>query len=156
MPNVLICEDETPLRRIIAINLVRRGYGVAEADSVAAAREALAAWSGTIDVILLDINLPDRTGWDVLRDLRRDATTNEGHAPRVIIVTAVRPPQSHIEKFHPDAVLVKPFPLAALFRLLERMLAAPPLPGDATGQAEPEQEPERESEQPGATWSAPE
>jgi CheY-like chemotaxis protein len=118
MASVLIVEDETPLRRIIAMNLVHRGYSVAEAESVAAAKEALAAWDADLDVILLDINLPDQTGWDLLRYL-----SVRGKRPRWIVITAVRPPQPLIDEFHPDGVLVKPFPLPALFRLIDRVLA---------------------------------
>jgi CheY-like chemotaxis protein len=135
MPRVLIVEDENPLRRIITLNLARRGYSVAEADSVASAEEALAAWDNAFDVILLDINLPDQTGWDVLRylsEVNPSPTAPNGHPrpgqarPPVIVMTAVRPAQSRIEEFRPDAVLVKPFPLQALFRLIERVLSATP------------------------------
>lgn len=121
MPSVLICEDETPLRRVIALNLAHRGYRVAEAENVAAAGEALAAWPSPFDVILLDVNLPDQTGWDVLR-----ALAGQERRPHVIVITAVRPPQSHLDAFAPDAVLVKPFPLLALLRLIERLLASTP------------------------------
>ena len=65
------------------------------------------------DLILLDINLPDRTGWDVLRDLERrniDVPT--------IVVSAVRVSQSRLDEFHPMAYLPKPFPIEALLRLV--------------------------------------
>lgn len=132
MARVLIVEDERPLRRIIALNLVRRGYSVAEADSVAAADEALRVWGDSFDMLLLDVNLPDQTGWDVLRHLSQRAPTAalaEQHTetmPKVIIIAAMRPSQQRIEEFHPDAVLVKPFPLQALFRLIERVLSSAP------------------------------
>jgi DNA-binding response OmpR family regulator len=129
MARVLIVEDERPLQRIITLNLVRRGYTVAEADSVASADETLAAWKYAFDVILLDINLPDQTGWDLLRHLAKalaPATGQDGTMPHVIVMTAVRPAQSRIDEFHPDAVLVKPFPIQALVRLIERVLASTP------------------------------
>ncbi|MGZ3665920.1 MAG: response regulator transcription factor [Ktedonobacterales bacterium] len=124
MADNLIVEDEDALRRIITLNLARRGFSVAEADSVATADEAIAATPRPFDLILLDINLPDQTGWDVLRHLQ---AANPAAAPqqRVIIITAVRPAQSRIEQFQPDAVLLKPFPLRALFALIDRVLAQP-------------------------------
>jgi DNA-binding response OmpR family regulator len=122
MASMLIVEDETPLRRIIAMNLAHRGYSVAEADTVAAAREALAAWNVDFDVILLDINLPDQTGWDLVRFL-----TKQGKRPRIIVITAVRPPQSLCDEFEPEGVLVKPFPLQTLFRLIDRVLTNEPV-----------------------------
>jgi CheY-like chemotaxis protein len=136
MARVLIVEDERPLRRIISLNLVRRGYSVAEAGSVAAADEALRAWGDSFDVLLLDVNLPDQTGWDVLRHLAVHARTAalpeqlSGPKPKVIIIAAMRPPQCRIDEFEPDAVLVKPFPLQALFRLIERVLSSEPAPAE--------------------------
>jgi DNA-binding response OmpR family regulator len=129
MAQVLVIEDEAPLRRIITLNLARRGYTVAEADSVATADEALAATVEPFDAILLDVNLPDKTGWDVLRYLppaTADRGAAQGAAPRrphVIVIAAVRPVQARLDEFHPDAVLVKPFPIDVLARLLERVLA---------------------------------
>ena len=68
------------------------------------------------DVLLLDVNLPDQTGWDVLRAL-------EGaHVPPVIVLTALRPTQHRLDEFRPAAVLLKPFPMDALVRLVGRVL----------------------------------
>ena len=125
MASVLIVEDDDQLRRILTINFARRGYTVAEADSVETALEALKAFAHPFDVIVLDIYLPDRTGWDVLRAMRRPELADGPHAaraPRVIVTTAVRPAQCRLDEFHPDAVLLKPFPIDALVRLVERML----------------------------------
>jgi DNA-binding response OmpR family regulator len=108
---VLLVEDEAALRRVIARNLTGRGIDVREA---ATASEALQALNFELpELILLDINLPDRTGWDVLRDLGRrniDVPT--------IVVSAVRVSKSRLDEFHPMAYLPKPFPIEALLRLV--------------------------------------
>jgi DNA-binding response OmpR family regulator len=65
------------------------------------------------DLILLDINLPDRTGWDVLRELRR----RQNEIP-TIVISAVRANPSRLAEFHPLAYLPKPFPIEALLRLV--------------------------------------
>ena len=128
MARILVVEDEAPLRRIILLNLVRRGHSVIEAESVAAAQEAMAAFAQQFDLMLLDLNLPDRTGWDLLRSLEQTGRSDqhgEGQAsrqPRVIVITAVRPVRSRLEEFHPEAVLLKPFPIEALLRLIQRVL----------------------------------
>ncbi len=126
MARVLVIEDEDVLRRIIMMNLVRRGYTVTEADSVASARDAIdmaQAIAAPFDALLLDLNLPDRTGWDILRGLRSDARMEPLRQPRVVVMTAVRPVQCRLDEFHPDAVLIKPFPIDALLRSVDRVLA---------------------------------
>ncbi|MFN8515929.1 MAG: response regulator [Chloroflexia bacterium] len=66
------------------------------------------------DLLLLDINLPDRTGWDVLRELRE-----RGVVVPTVIVSAVRVSQSRLDEFRPLAYLPKPFPLEALLRIVD-------------------------------------
>jgi DNA-binding response OmpR family regulator len=108
---VLLVEDELTLRRVIARNLTSRGVEVREAETASEAIEAVA--SDPPDLLLLDINLPDQTGWDVLRELKRrdlDIPT--------IILSAVRVSQSRLEEFQPLAYLPKPFPIDALLRLV--------------------------------------
>jgi CheY-like chemotaxis protein len=61
----LVVEDESVLRELIGRNLQKRGHDVSLAKD---AREALALLrSMSFDLIFLDINLPDETGWEVLR-----------------------------------------------------------------------------------------
>jgi two-component system, OmpR family, KDP operon response regulator KdpE len=117
MARILVVEDEDALRRTVTLLLARRGHEIAEADGVEAAEEALAAAPGEFDLIVLDLNLPDRTGWDLMRDLARRVTP-----PAVIVITAVRPLQRRLDEFHPDGLLIKPFPIDALVRLIERVL----------------------------------
>ncbi len=108
---VLVVEDERPLRTVVARNLSSRGIDVREA---ATAKEALQAVREKIpDLLLLDINLPDRTGWDVLRDMARQRL----EVP-TIVVSAVRVSQSRLDEFKPIAYLPKPFPIDALLRLV--------------------------------------
>jgi DNA-binding response OmpR family regulator len=108
---VLVVEDEAPLRRVIARNLTSRGVQVREAATV---DEALQASSTEVpDLLLLDINLPDRTGWDVLRALKQ-----RNVLVPTIVVSAVRVSQSRLDEFQPMAYLPKPFPIDALLRLV--------------------------------------
>jgi DNA-binding response OmpR family regulator len=109
--SVLLVEDEAVFRRVIARNLSGRGLLVHE---VGTAREAVdVSTADRPDLMLLDINLPDRSGWDVLRELRK-----LGIDVPTIVVSAVRVNQSRLEEFHPMAYLPKPFPLEALLRLV--------------------------------------
>jgi DNA-binding response OmpR family regulator len=120
---VLLVDDAPTFRAVIARVLASRGYTVREAADAA---EALAALRDEPpDLMLLDINLPDRTGWDVLRDL----SVAGKHVPTVVL-SAVRVNPARLAEFRPLAYLPKPFPLDALLRLLENGTAAEAGPED--------------------------
>jgi CheY-like chemotaxis protein len=72
-PALLIVEDEAPARHALAEYLEHRGYEVYEA---ATAHEAMRQWDAhRADLVLLDLGLPDLDGVDVIRRIRREATT---------------------------------------------------------------------------------
>ncbi len=131
MANILIVEDELVLERIFSLNLVARGHGVAEAAGMEEALRYLTCDGQRFDLLLLDINLPDGSGWDLLGRLRQyvlaaparqDGTSMP--MPPVIVVTAIRPSQQRIDTWHPAAVLLKPFPIEALLRAIDRVLGS--------------------------------
>ena len=71
--HVLLVEDDDATRGSVAANLSAHGYRVAEASDV---RSAMASWeAGRPDVILLDLGLPDADGLELIRRVRREATT---------------------------------------------------------------------------------
>ncbi|MFN8591729.1 MAG: response regulator [Thermomicrobiales bacterium] len=109
--SILLVEDETRLRRALSLSLQGRDFQVTEATTAA---EALAAIDhGDFDVMLLDVNLPDGTGWDVYRAMRDDK-----RVVPVVVLSAVPPNPARIREFRPFGVLHKPFPIEALLRLI--------------------------------------
>lgn len=68
---VLVVDDTEAHRYVMASWLRRAGYQVTEA---ATGRAALAAVAGH-DAVVLDVNLPDMSGFDVLQVIKSDATT---------------------------------------------------------------------------------
>ncbi len=72
-PRLLLVEDDLPTRTTVAANLAGHDYRVEEAGSVAEALRALDARRP--DLVVLDLGLPDRDGLEVVRHVRRDATT---------------------------------------------------------------------------------
>jgi DNA-binding response OmpR family regulator len=96
---------------VVARNLAERGHLVSQAAN---ANEALRALrSGAPEVLILDINLPDATGWDILR------AADLGDQTAVVILTAVPISPRRLSEFRPLAFLPKPFPLEALMGLVD-------------------------------------
>ncbi|HET6347813.1 MAG TPA: response regulator, partial [Candidatus Krumholzibacteria bacterium] len=78
---VLVVDDYEPLRRSLVRGLRENGYAVDEAGD---GEQGLAlAESSVYDVIVLDLMLPGRDGFAVLRELR-----NQGVTTRVLVLTA--------------------------------------------------------------------
>lgn len=103
MASVLLIEDDIDLRRLVATALGRSGHQV---ESAATAMDALQAVSGaSIDVIILDLGLPDMDGEDLLRMLRSVTSTP------VIVATARGADETVVSTLDAgaDDYLVKPF-----------------------------------------------
>lgn len=118
---ILLVEDDDVLRGLIERNLRERGHEVSVAIDAETAITHLRAQK--FDLVFLDINLPDHTGWDVLRMAQHEGRLqpsvpehNVNKLP-VVILSAVRVNQSRLAEFHPLAYLPKPFPMDALLRL---------------------------------------
>ncbi len=116
MRQLLIVEDDESLRRIVVRHLRAQGYRVAEADSAEAAVEALEGGLHP-DVVILDLNLPGDTGWDLLRGPALDAAGR----PPVIITSATTVSPKWLDEFGCAGYLPKPFPLETLVATIERV-----------------------------------
>ena len=118
---ILLVEDDQMLRELILRNLEVRGHEVCSAED---ARTALAYLrAAPFDLIFLDINLPDQTGWGVLRTAQKEGRISPlelkghtGHLP-VVVLSAVRVSPGRLQEFRPLAYLPKPFPMEAILRL---------------------------------------
>ncbi len=75
MKKVLIAEDESAIREIIAITLKRAGYDVTEAVDGQNALDIYAEMNGDFDVVLLDIMMPNVDGLEVCKRLRNESST---------------------------------------------------------------------------------
>jgi len=80
---VLLIEDEPNIIEAIKFILSREGWEVSSHSDGATAMEAVAR--AVPDAIVLDVMLPNRSGFDILRDLRAQAET--AHVP-VLMLTA--------------------------------------------------------------------
>ncbi len=80
---ILIVEDETPIREMIAFHLTRAGYDTLQASDCRQARELLA--DERPDLALVDWMLPDMSGLELTRMLKR---SDENEELAVIMLTA--------------------------------------------------------------------
>lgn len=69
--NLLIVEDERALADIVSVRLVNAGYAVRVAHTVGAGLAALRA--APPDLLILDILLPDGSGYEILGQMRDDS-----------------------------------------------------------------------------------
>ncbi len=118
---ILLVEDDEVLRDVVQRNLRARGHEVRLAMD---AQTALVQLRGAVfDLIVLDINLPDQTGWEVLRVALKEGRLHlqeiDGDTQKlpIVVLSAVRVSPHRLEEFHILAYLPKPFPLEALLRL---------------------------------------
>ncbi len=102
-PILLLVEDELTSQRALAEYLERIGY---EVHAAATAHEAMRLWDAhRADLVLLDLGLPDLDGVDVIRRIRREATTP------IIILSARGDERDKIDGLEAgaDDYLTKPF-----------------------------------------------
>jgi DNA-binding response OmpR family regulator len=126
---LLIVEDEEAMIAGLEYALTSEGYEVRVARDGEAALRLLSSWAP--DLVLLDLMLPKRSGFEVLRSLRRD-----GRDMPVILLTARGQEADKVRAFDlgADDYVVKPFGLAELLarvrahirRLGERRDSQPP------------------------------
>jgi two-component system alkaline phosphatase synthesis response regulator PhoP len=114
---VLIVEDEEALRLGLSDRLRSEGYEVATAADGDAGFER--ARSEPFDLLILDVMLPGRSGFDVCRDLRR-----EGVAVPILMLTARGEVIDRVLglKLGADDYLVKPFETMELLARVEAIL----------------------------------
>ncbi|MCQ4160546.1 response regulator transcription factor [Roseomonas sp. GC11] len=73
MPKVLVVDDDPHIRSVLCFALARDGFATAEAADGLAALEAFARERP--DLLILDVMMPEMSGTDLLRHLRREAAT---------------------------------------------------------------------------------
>ena len=120
---VLIIEDEPDIRKTIDYNLTKESFTVVQAGSIEEGEKALA--SNQIDVIILDLMLPDGSGLTLCRDIKSDDKTK--HIP-IIILTAKTEEVDRVVGFElgADDYVTKPFSVRELILRVKAILKRGP------------------------------
>lgn len=123
--NILIIEDDASIQMLLKLSLEVEGYRPSVASSVAEGLDILA--EGQTDLVLLDLMLPDRSGFELLQQLQRQYR----NIP-VIVLTAKNEMNDKILGFQlgADDYLTKPFETRELVErikaVMRRMRASQP------------------------------
>ena len=128
MTNILLVEDELGLVLTIADRLRADGYQVATASDGEKGFER--ASTEPFDLLILDVMLPRKSGFDVCRDLRE-----QGFSMPILMLTARGRTEDKVHglKTGADDYLVKPFDMLELLARVEALLRRPPVPSSAAG-----------------------
>jgi CheY-like chemotaxis protein len=105
-PRVLLVDDRTENRYVLSRILAKAGFAIQEC---ATGMQALDGVRSLPDVVILDIKLPDISGYDVCRDIKTDPVTRD--IP-VLLTSAMLEPQnasSIMASVGAEGVLIHPF-----------------------------------------------
>jgi DNA-binding response OmpR family regulator len=121
---VLVIEDDETARRLLEDYLTARGFEVVAATNGAEGLEL--ARQRKPDVVLCDVLLPRKSGFEVCFELKRRGADP---SPPVVLMSAIlqggADQRYAKEGVHADAYFVKPFPMSAMVSRIEQLLAAP-------------------------------
>lgn len=117
---ILIVDDETDLVNLVAFNLKRSGFEVITAFDGKTALQQV--WDHVPDLIILDLMLPDHSGFDICKEIKQRTETRQ--IP-IIFLTARSAEQDRITGFEVggDDYVVKPFSPKELVLRAKALLA---------------------------------
>jgi two-component system, OmpR family, KDP operon response regulator KdpE len=108
MAKVLVIDDEAQIRRFLRAGFELHGFTVVEAENAAAGLKA--ATMGAADLIILDLNLPDLEGSDVLERIR-----SWSNIPVIVLsIHSDEHEKVRLLRMGADDYVVKPFGIAEL------------------------------------------
>ena len=104
---ILVADDESRMRKLIRDYLVREDYEVVEAENGEQALDMF-YMDSEISLIILDVMMPDISGFDAAKVLKMDSETN--NIP-IIFLTALNTPMDLVRSFQlgADEFISKPF-----------------------------------------------
>jgi len=105
---VLVIDDEPPILRFLRTSLRAAGHEVVTAETADAALSMIAAEKP--DVVILDLGLPDRSGFEVISEIRKRSTVP------IIVLSARDDERSKVQALDlgADDYIGKPFGMAEL------------------------------------------
>jgi len=114
---ILVVEDQPKMSNFLKHGLQEVGYAVDIAETGSAAESYLA--QGEYDLVILDVMLPDQSGFDTARHIRRDSY----HGP-ILMVTALSTTKDKVHGLDAgaDDYLTKPYSIEELLARVRALL----------------------------------
>lgn len=119
---ILIADDDRGLVLLLSRHLLKRGFEVAGAYD--AMQASVTAMRKPIDAVILDINMPAGTGYEVLKRMRSNPKSSL--IPVIVLTGSIAPAEEEkVKAMGADGFLQKPVDLAQLDSLIATLLGVP-------------------------------
>lgn len=118
---VLVVDDDPGVRLLVVRRLQQAGYRVRDASGAGEALEWIET-HGSPDVVVLDVNMPEVDGFELLTEIRN--RVGQPELPAVFLSGQVESQDITEGRSLGAVYLTKPFVATALLNALERLLAA--------------------------------
>jgi CheY-like chemotaxis protein len=116
---ILVVDDDTAIRDVVAEVLEDEGYRVARAASGAEALDQLDTLQP--DLVVLDMRMPIMNGWEFAQEL----ASRSGMQTPILVMTAAVDAAQRAEEIGAAATLNKPFDLDELLSVVSRLTGGP-------------------------------
>ena len=120
LKTILVVDDDPEILTMLQLRLEKRGYRILTAVD---GKQALASAKRDLpDLMILDVMMPAKNGWEVARALKQDPVTER---IKIVMLTAIGEQVNEITSplYGADAHLDKPFDFTELENTLARLLA---------------------------------
>ena len=118
-PTIFVVEDQTELRESICEELDRNGFSTVGAPHGERALTLLHRSAGTPSLILLDLLMPEKDGWEVVASVKADPRLRK--VP-IVVMSAVPPQATSLQAQGVAGTLPKPFTLEELLFVVTRFV----------------------------------
>ena len=120
--SILVVDDDPEIVAMLTTRLKHRGYKVITASDGHRALEL--ARREKPDLVLLDVMMPGKSGWEVARALKQDPVTQ---AIKIVMVTAIGEQVNEITSplYGADAHIDKPFEFERLEKVIGGLITEP-------------------------------
>ena len=117
--SILVVDDDPEIVSMLSTRLTARGYKVSSAGDGHRALEL--AKRERPDIVLLDVMMPGKSGWEVARALKQDPVTQ---SIKIVMVTAIGAQVNEITSplYGADAHVDKPFEFEKLEKVISSLV----------------------------------